>query len=94
LISPQTGSVLASRLSTALPQCTFLVIEAGLAGDHRIEASQAYFQGMDPRIEWNHQSIPQKGLNGKVTSQAQGKIMGGSSAINVQGWTRGPAVDL
>lgn len=35
-----------------------------------------------------------KGFDGKVVSQAQGKVMGGSSAINVQGWTRGAKVDL
>lgn len=90
----RTGSVLASRLSTALPRCNFLVIEAGSFGDPRIEPSQAYFQGMDPSIEWDHRSVPQKGLDGKMVAQAQGKIMGGSSAINVQGWTRGPSIDL
>jgi choline dehydrogenase-like flavoprotein len=71
-----------------------LVIEAGESGDPRIEPTQGYHQGLDPSIEWDHRSIPQKGLNGKVVDQAQGKIMGGSSAINVQAWTRGPSVDL
>jgi choline dehydrogenase-like flavoprotein len=38
--------------------------------------------------------VPQKGLGGKTIKQIQGKVLGGSSAINVQGWTRGPAADL
>lgn len=49
---------------------------------------------MDPSIEWDHLSVPQNTLNGKTVGQVQGKIMGGSSAINVQGWTRGPSIDL
>jgi choline dehydrogenase-like flavoprotein len=49
---------------------------------------------MEPNIEWDHFTIPQKGLNGKIVPQVQGKILGGSSAINVQGWTRGASVDL
>ena len=87
----KTGSVLVSRLSTVLPQCTFFVIEAGTSGDPRIEPTQGYFQEMDPNIEWDHRSVPQKGMNGKIVGQSQGKILGGSSAINVQGWTRGPS---
>jgi hypothetical protein len=49
---------------------------------------------MDSSIEWDHLSVPQNALNGKTVSQVQGKIMGGSSAINVQAWTRGPSIDL
>ncbi|KAG0649433.1 Dehydrogenase patE [Hyphodiscus hymeniophilus] len=92
--SSHTGLVLASRLSAALPECTFLVIEEGSDGDPRIEAAQGYHQGMDRTIEWDHYTVPQKGLNGKVVGQAQGKIIGGSSAINMQGWVRGPSVDF
>ena len=92
----QIGFVLASRLSAALPDLQILLVEAGGTGDPRIEPSQGYHAGTDPttNIEWQHSTVPQKGLNGKVVSQVQGKVLGGSSAINVQGWTRGAAVDL
>jgi len=49
---------------------------------------------MEPNIEWDHFTVPQKGLKGKIVPQVQGKILGGSSAINVQGWTCGASADL
>jgi hypothetical protein len=39
-------------------------------------------------------SVPQKGLDGKAVTQWQGKAMGGFPAINIQGWTRGPSIEL
>jgi choline dehydrogenase-like flavoprotein len=86
--------VLASRLSYAFPKTSILLIEAGPEGDPRLEPSQGYRAGLDPNLEWDHSTVPQKGLGGKTIKQVQGKVMGGSSAINVQGWTRGPAADL
>ncbi|KUJ17157.1 alcohol oxidase [Mollisia scopiformis] len=88
------GVTIASRLSAALPALSFLLLEAGPDGDPRLEPTQGYRAGLDPAIEWNHKTVPQEGLAGKFVSQLQGKIMGGSSAINVQGWTRGAAVDF
>jgi choline dehydrogenase-like flavoprotein len=88
------GITITSRLSLALPSLTFLLLEAGPNGDPRLEPTQGYRAGLDPAIEWGHKTIPQKGLDGKVVNQTQGKVMGGSSAINVQGWTRGGAIDF
>ncbi|CZR66971.1 related to choline dehydrogenase and related flavoproteins [Phialocephala subalpina] len=88
------GITIASRLSAALPEFSFLLLEAGPDGDPRLEPTQGYRAGLDKNIEWDHKSVPQKGLDGKVVGQIQGKVMGGSSAINVQGWTRGAAVDF
>lgn len=88
------GITITSRLSAALPNLSFLLLEAGPNGDPRLEPTQGYRAGLDASIEWGHKTIPQKGMDGKIVVQTQGKIMGGSSAINVQGWTRGAAVDL
>ena len=88
------GIVLASRLSKVLPKTSILLIEAGVDGDPRLEPSQGYRAGLDTNLEWDHSTVLQKGLGGKTIKQIQGKVLGGSSAINVQGWTRGPAADL
>jgi choline dehydrogenase-like flavoprotein len=89
-----TGIVLASRLSFALPNTSVLLIETGVDGDPRLEPTQGYRAGLDTNLEWDHSTFPQKGLGGKRVKQVQGKVLGGSSAINIQGWTRGPGAYL
>ncbi|KAE8452657.1 hypothetical protein EG329_013916 [Mollisiaceae sp. DMI_Dod_QoI] len=88
------GITITSRLSAALPNLSILLLEAGPSADPRLEPTQGYSSKLDPNIEWDHKTVPQKGLDGKVVAQVQGKVMGGSSAINVQAWTRGAAIDL
>ena len=63
------GIVLASRLSEALPEASILLIEAGVDGDPRLEPSQGYRAGLDTNLEWDHSTVPQKGLGGKTIKQ-------------------------
>jgi choline dehydrogenase-like flavoprotein len=93
-LNVSTGCVLASRLSLALPGDSILLIEAGPENDDRVALSQALAISDRSNIQWNNRTVPQKALNGRTMSQEQGKILGGSSAINYQTWTRGAAVEL
>ncbi|PVH80318.1 GMC oxidoreductase [Cadophora sp. DSE1049] len=89
------GCVLASRLSASLPENSILLIEAGPENaDDRVALSMGVFLSDTDDIQWNHDSIPQKGLDGNVVSKTQGKVLGGSSAINYQAWTRGSASEF
>lgn len=88
------GCVLASRLSLALPHFSILLIEAGPKHDDRVAPSMGLAAADGRNIQWNNRTIPQKQLNGRTMSQEQGKILGGSSAINYQTWTRGAAAEL
>ncbi|KAG4437105.1 hypothetical protein IFR05_007403 [Cadophora sp. M221] len=89
------GCVLASRLSSSLPAKSILLIEAGLENaDDRVAPSIGVAISDTTDIQWNHKSVPQKGLNNSIIDQTQGKVLGGSSAINYQAWTRGSAPEF
>ncbi|RYP69052.1 hypothetical protein DL769_005370 [Monosporascus sp. CRB-8-3] len=78
------GLVAATRLSEDATK-RILVIEAGK--DHRGDP-QVDIPGMlltlwgNPEYDWNFWTVPQQGLDGREVPQPQGKILGGSSAIN------------
>ncbi|KAI1076640.1 hypothetical protein F5B20DRAFT_593906 [Whalleya microplaca] len=82
----QAGLVVAARL-TEDPNTSVLVLEAG--HDHttdpcvRTPASWPSLLG-SADFDWDYRSVPQKGLDGKVIPLSQGKLLGGSSAINGQ----------
>ena len=38
---------------------------------------------------WNYQTVPQPGLNGRRGFQPRGKVLGGSSSVNAMVYTRG-----
>lgn len=72
-----------------------LIIEAG--PDGRDEAG-IYIPGRKGSIlgssyDWNFTSIPQSGANGRVIGQNRGRVLGGSSALNLLSWDRGAAAD-
>ena len=88
------GCVLASRLSKHLPDSTILVIERGVHQDHRVEPALGFAPGFGSTIETNFYSTPQTGFEDISVCQTSGSILGGSSAINYETWTRGSSVDL
>lgn len=45
------------------------------------------------KYDWNFTSIPQSGANGRVIGQNRGRVLGGSSALNLLSWDRGAAAD-
>ncbi|KAI1390108.1 glucose-methanol-choline oxidoreductase-like protein [Hypoxylon trugodes] len=79
------GLVVAARL-TEDPQTTVIVLEAGSDStvDPRVRTPGLWPSLLGSEVDWNYHSVPQKGLNGKVVACSQGKLLGGSSAINGQ----------
>ncbi|KAI0968690.1 hypothetical protein F4678DRAFT_474418 [Xylaria arbuscula] len=81
-----SGLVVAARL-TEDPNITVTVLEAGddYTADPRIRTPALWLSVLGtPEFDWSYHSTPQKGLNGKVIPLSQGKLLGGSSAINGQ----------
>ena len=78
------GSLLTSRLSTN-PTLQILVLEAGSNHNDDPNVRTPSYSGRllgNPDFDWQFQSSPEEGLNGRVILQPRGKLWGGSSAIN------------
>ncbi|CAL3962711.1 unnamed protein product [Diplocarpon coronariae] len=71
-----------------------LLLEAGPEQDDRVAPSMGVAFSDPSDIQWNYLSVPQGALEEKIIKQSQGKVLGGSSAVNFQAWTRGSAADL
>lgn len=79
------GCVLAARLSED-PNLTVLLLEAGenANDDPRISTPMLFPAVLDnPERDWCFMSEPSPGLNGRRIAMPRGKMLGGSSAINV-----------
>ncbi|MCJ1385955.1 hypothetical protein MMC17_009080 [Xylographa soralifera] len=81
------GLVLANRL-TETSGIEVVVIEAGA---NRLNDPKITIPGLattlydDPLYDWSFTTVPQENLNGKRVRHGRGKVLGGSSAINVLG---------
>ncbi|KAJ7146033.1 alcohol oxidase [Mycena epipterygia] len=85
------GLALAARLS----QVTSIkvgVIEAGVyhKGDTLLETPGNSLPGGqgNPSYDWLFETTPQAGANGRSLAAPRGKMMGGSSGLNLMGWNR------
>jgi len=88
------GCVLANRL-TEDAGCKVLLLEAGGPDKHpyihiplglgRMHASRMF--------DWGYDSEPEPALNGRRIEAMRGKVLGGSSSINVMAFTRGDPGD-
>ncbi|SHH24564.1 choline dehydrogenase [Jatrophihabitans endophyticus] len=88
------GCVLASRLS-AVPDTSVVLVEAGDA-DRRAELSvpAAYPRLFGTSADWGFETVAQPGLGGRRVAWPRGRVLGGSSALNAQIWTRGHPADF
>lgn len=88
------GCVLANRLS-ADPAVSVALVEAGGDGSGLLVRVPVGTVAMLPtRLNnWQFESVPQPGLNGRRAYQPRGKGLGGSSGINAMIYTRGHPVD-
>ncbi len=88
------GCVLAARLSEN-PNVTVALLEAGPA-DNRVlihcPAGLALL-ARSGQVNWQFDTVPQAGLNGRQGYQPRGKVLGGSSSINAMIYTRGHRAD-
>ncbi|MFK8029348.1 MAG: choline dehydrogenase [Gammaproteobacteria bacterium] len=89
------GCVLANRL-TEDPDVSVLVLEAG--GSDRsifIQMPTALSIPMNTeKYNWQFESLPEPGLDGRVLHCPRGKVLGGSSSINGMVFVRGNARDF
>jgi choline dehydrogenase len=87
------GCVLADRLS-ADPDRTVALLEAGGPDDDpRITTPAAWPQLFKSDHDWNYQTVPQPQLAGRRMYWPRGRMLGGSSSMNGQVWTRGHRAD-
>ncbi len=89
------GCVLASRL-TEDPEVTVLLLEAGGRDlDPLIHVPIAFNKIHEYALhDWGYHTEPEPGLNGRSIECMRGKVLGGSSSINVLAFTRGDRRDF
>ena len=88
------GCTLAARLSED-PNVTVCLVEAGKTHKHwsvRIPAMSLVNMVFKKR-NWAFETVPQKGLNGRLGYQPRGKMLGGSSGSNAMIYIRGHKAD-
>ena len=87
--------MLASRLAKALPKHTVVLVEAGgvNADENHVSFGERYLSLGTPGYNWGYQTMPQKYLKDRELDYSRGKGLGGSTAINLCGYTTGPSVD-
>lgn len=87
------GNTVAARLSQQMPNSTILVLEAGPSApdEERIVIPGLKGSTLGTKYDWNFTSIPQPQLNDRIITQSRGKVLGGTSAINLMIWDRGSA---
>lgn len=88
------GCVLAARLSED-PSVSVALIEAGPVDRNiliHVPAGLALL-AQTRTANWNFNTVPQKGLNGRIGWQPRGKVLGGSSSVNAMVYIRGHRAD-
>ncbi|RNJ57061.1 hypothetical protein D7B24_006453 [Verticillium nonalfalfae] len=84
------GLVVANRLSED-PSVNVVVVEPGT--DERdnlhIKGTDQFAQAFDTRLDWNYTTIPQVHAGGRSVTLHQGRVWGGTSAINGMAYVRG-----
>lgn len=88
------GSTLAGRLSED-SKTSVALLDAGGRNDNWVVTTPFALVLMvtKPINNWAFNTVPQKGLNGRIGYQPRGKGLGGSSAINAMVYIRGHRAD-
>lgn len=70
-----------------------MVIEAGpfAPNEDRINIPGLKGSTLGTKYDWNFTSIPQAALNNRIITQSRGKVLGGTSALNLLIWDRASA---
>ena len=82
------GSAVAGRLSEDGKRSVCL-IEAGGRNDNFLVKTPGMMPFLLKNANWKFDTVPQKGLNGRIGYQPRGRGLGGSSAINAMLYIRG-----
>ncbi|KAH7110102.1 choline dehydrogenase mitochondrial precursor [Dendryphion nanum] len=90
------GLAVASRISLGLPNRSVLVIEAGPDGRQEpgIVIPGRKGSTLGGKFDWNLTTVAQPSANNRVFSQNRGKVLGGSSALNLMTWDRTSIAEL
>ncbi|KAF2108522.1 hypothetical protein BDV96DRAFT_605582 [Lophiotrema nucula] len=90
------GLAVASRISVGLPASSMLVIEAGPDGrnESRIFIPGRKGSTLGTKYDWNFTTVAQPNANNRVFPQNRGKVLGGSSALNLMTWDRTSVAEL
>jgi choline dehydrogenase-like flavoprotein len=85
----------ASRLSVELPHQCILVIEAGPAAwdEEKINIPGRKGSTLGGPYDWNFTTVVQPDAAGRRFNVNRGKVLGGSSAVNLMTWDRGAKAD-
>jgi choline dehydrogenase-like flavoprotein len=85
----------ASRLSVELPHQCILVIEAGPAAwdEEKINIPGRKGSTLGGPYDWNFTTVVQPDAAGRRFNVNRGKVLGGSSALNLMTWDRGAKAD-
>ncbi len=86
------GSAVAGRLSEG-GKYSVCVIEAGSKNSSWRIKAPGMLPFLPKNANWRFDTVPQKGLNGRLGFQPRGRGLGGSSAINAMVYIRGSASD-
>ena len=86
------GSAAAGRLSEDGKYTVCLIEAGGKNTDIRVRAP-GLFPFLPASTNWQFETVPQPGLNGRTGYQPRGRGLGGSSAINAMVYIRGCAWD-
>src|ERR1700747_3153576 len=84
------GCAVAGRLSEDSGTSVALLDAGGVCNNWVVTTPGALVLMVAGKVNnWAFETVPQKGLNGRIGYQPRGKGLGGSSAINAMGYIRG-----
>ncbi|KAJ4253463.1 hypothetical protein NW762_010621 [Fusarium torreyae] len=89
------GVAVAARLSEGLPSSSILLIEAGPAvwNEPKINIPGMKGSTLGTKYDWNFTTVPQPGANNRTLPVNRGKVLGGSSALNLMTYDRAAAAE-
>ncbi|KAF4445763.1 hypothetical protein F53441_10512 [Fusarium austroafricanum] len=89
------GVAVAARLSKGLASSSILLIEAGPAvwDEPKINIPGMKGTTLGTKYDWNFTTVPQPGANNRAFNVNRGKVLGGSSALNLMTYDRAAAAE-